>query len=154
MVTKTEVSAMQMKNGRSRTKYNGVPPLRNLRIMGHESRMDIRLLMHSTSTLRVNLFSKVQATQIISIYSRTKRHIYSQSMCQRCCNTSKRETIRYGKRRRNEQRAVGFVCLFVESRIGAENARDIIGVSGVIKGTTGRDRHVHAPPGIRVLHHL
>jgi hypothetical protein len=102
-----------------RQEDGGVPPLRNLGVLGHQTSMDIRLLTHRTPRLDPNLLAEVQ-----------KRMSESGS------DRGKRQAVSYSKGGGQEEGAVSLVCCQVERRIWIDDGRDVVTSAGIVKGSS------------------
>jgi len=116
------------------TEDNCIPPLGNLRVVCHQTGMDIRLLVHSTAGLSPYLLAVVQ--------ERVRK-------CGR--DRSKRQSVGNGERSREKQRAVCLVCRLVEGSIRIDDFGNVVSASGVGVRDAGRNGHVLGVPHICVL---
>ena len=91
------------------TKDDSVPPFRDLGILSHQPRMNIRLFTHRTTRLNPNLFPEVQ-----------KR------MGDRRRDRSEGKSVGHREGRREEQRTVLFVFRHVECRVLVDDLRDVV----------------------------
>lgn len=84
---------------------NHVPPFGDLRVLGHQASMDIRLFADRATGLHPYLLAEVE-----------------EGVCKRSGDRSKRKTVRDGESRRQEEGTIGFVSLFVKRRISVNNS--------------------------------
>lgn len=135
MVTRGErlVSHTRSRQEKNRilTEDNSIPPLGNLRIAGHKTGMDIRLLMHGTTGLGPDLLAEIE-----------------EGMGKGSRDGREGETVGDGESGRDEQWAVGIICFLVEGGIGIDDFGDVVLVTLVVEGTAGRDGHELSVPGV------
>ena len=116
------------------TEDDNIPPLGDLRVAGHETGVDIRLLVHGAARLGPNLFTEVE--EGVGEGGRDRRE---------------RETIGDGEGGRDEQGAVRLVLLLVEGRVCIDDAGDVVASAGVVERAARRDGLELAVPGVREL---
>lgn len=98
--------------------------------------MDVGLLRERAARLHPDLLAEVQ-----------------ERVHDRRSNARKRETVREGESRREEERRIRLVLGDVERALGRDDARDVVIVAQVVIRPTGGDRHVLGVPSVGVVEH-
>ena len=113
---------------------DSIPPLGHLRVPGHETGVDVRLLGERAAGLDPDLLAEVE-----------------EGVHDRRGDARERQAVRERERRREEERRVRLVPVDVERRLGRDDERDVVRRAGVVERRAGRDRHVLGVPRVRVV---
>ena len=118
----------------SRTEDDGIPPLRHLRVFGHQASVNIRLLVHSSARLSPNLLA-----------------IIDEGVRESGGDGREGQPVAECKGRREKERRVFVILVHIEGGVVVQDPRHVVALPLVVEGVGRRDRQVLRVPCVRVV---